>query len=828
MTFPYLSAINLIPASGEFVYDTVAYSGEPPGSSAFLPINTYHAPGGTRTDVMYALDQLQATLPNCTSVALVVQWLGNSLDASACQVYPATTYLLDGAVGAFEPTAGGTDSWRVSDVTLATSGLIPISRPDGVHAVYGGTPSDQSVVRCIAELKNRGFKVALYPMMNMDVTGKPWRGLVTYSPDVSSAATTVVNNFLGTAATSQFTRDATNLTVHYSGNVLDFAYRRFVLHYANLAALAGGVNLFVFGSELRGLEAIRGPAWTPAGTVDGSGNAVWDYPFVAGLVTLANDCRSVFDAAGFTKNLAARENLITYSADWSQWMGARHAGVTGIFPHLDTLFASSDIDFVSIDNYMPLSDWTTGDGGLDARNWRLPPPTSWPLAAPTTLGFGLTGAPDVHRIDYLTANIEGGEKFHYWYGDYASSMTLDPNGTLQYVTAPQGDRLTQARNPYYAGQELFAFKQIRWWWNNTHQAVYDAGDGAGTVPHGPHTQWVPQSKSVGFLEYGFPTSDRCSNEENVFYDPASISGGTPFWSIWNAAKTAPLIDATLALTALQAFWQYWTAPGNNETSSAGVRMIADDLMFAWCWDARPLPEFPLRTDIWSDGADWANGHWLNGKLPSLPPQTPSSAPSYGPFTSFPTLIGQGWSSKVTPRFATLEHGRTSGKSSRRMKMRWPLYEIELTYDFLRGGAATQELQNILGFFESAQGQAQPFWLAPPGLSALTNQMIGTGDGATTVFPMQRATGAFSEPLAGVSSLTAVRVNGAALAPGAWSLSSGYEPSLTLASAPAIGASVNVDGAALWLCRFAENALDFEQFAYNLFRLKSVKLVTVKL
>ena len=53
MTFPYLSAINLIPASGEFVYDTVAYSGMQPGSSTFLPINTYHAPGGTRTDVMY-------------------------------------------------------------------------------------------------------------------------------------------------------------------------------------------------------------------------------------------------------------------------------------------------------------------------------------------------------------------------------------------------------------------------------------------------------------------------------------------------------------------------------------------------------------------------------------------------------------------------------------------------------------------------------------------------------------------------------------------------------------------------------------------------------
>jgi hypothetical protein len=44
----------------------------------------------------------------------------------------------------------------------------------------------------------------------------------------------------------------------------------------------------------------------------------------------------------------------------------------------------------------------------------------------------------------------------------------------------------------------------------------------------------------------------------------------------------------------------------------------------------------------------------------------------------------------------------------------------------------------------------------------------------------------------------------------------------------MGASINVDGAVLWLCRFKDDALDFEQFAYNLFRLKSVKLVTVKL
>jgi hypothetical protein len=402
MTFPYIGGINLIPASGEFVYDTIAYSGQQPGG-AMTPINTYHAPGGSRTDVMYALDQLQTALPNCASVALVVQWMGSSLDASQCKVYPSSTFI----GGAFQPTVGGTDSWRVSDLTLQTSGLIPISRPDGVHASYGGTPSDQSVVRCLQEIKRRGLKASLYLMMNMDVARQPWRGLVTYTSDISSSATTAVNNFLGGAATSQFTRDASNLTVHYSGSALDFTYRRFVLHYANLAVLAGGVCVFAIGSELRGLEAIRGPAWTPAGSTDASGRAVWDYPFVAGLITLANDCRSVFDAAGLTKDLGSRQNLITYSADWSQWTGVQHAGLSGIFPHLDALYASPNIDIVSIDNYMPLSDWTTGTGGRDALNWRMPTTTSWPASAPETIGFGLVGAPNIHDKNYLKANIEG-------------------------------------------------------------------------------------------------------------------------------------------------------------------------------------------------------------------------------------------------------------------------------------------------------------------------------------------------------------------------------------------------------------------------------------
>jgi hypothetical protein len=256
-------------------------------------------------------------------------------------------------------------------------------------------------------------------------------------------------------------------------------------------------------------------------------------------------------------------------------------------------------------------------------------------------------------------------------------------------------------------------------------------------------------------------------------------------------------------------------------------VIATDLMFVWTWDARPFPEFPLRSDIWGDAPKWRVGHWLSGKFPSLPPVAPSPAPSVGAFPTFPALTGKGWSSIIRPKFATAVADHASGKSSRAGRMRWPLYEIELTYDFLRADALSAELQRIAGFFGEMQGQATPFWIAPPGLSALSNQIIVIGDGATLSFPLVRSIGDFTEPLAGVSNASAARVASVALPPNAWSVTGSYYPSLTLAAPPAIGAPVTVDATALCLCRFADDSLDLEQFVAMLFKLRTVRLAPVR-
>ncbi len=56
---------------------------------------------------------------------------------------------------------------------------------------------------------------------------------------------------------------------------------------------------------------------------------------------------------------------IGYAADWSEYFGY-NPGNGDRFFHLDPLWADEDIDFIGIDNYMPLSDSRRGDDHLDA------------------------------------------------------------------------------------------------------------------------------------------------------------------------------------------------------------------------------------------------------------------------------------------------------------------------------------------------------------------------------------------------------------------------------------------------------------------------------
>ena len=547
-----LTAVNMIPSSGEFIYATEPITRTVSGGSV-LPENV-NSTGG-QCDFLTSLDQLEATAPNCKSVSLVVAWFGTDLRAGNCQIRP-------GVESATKVTAP--KLWLVNGV--ARSAAYVVSQISGSPA-YGGTPSDFSVVQAIQELKARGFRVTFYPFILMDVPEAntlpnpysnnaaalsqpkyPWRGRITCSPaaafagtvDKTAAAASQVSAFFGAAVPGNFAVSGT--AVSWTGSPSDWGLRRMMLHYAHLCVAAGGVDAFLIGSELRGLTQIRSGAST--------------YPAVTALQSLAAACRSILGAG--TK--------ISYAADWSEYFGHQPQDGSGdLFFHLDPLWADANINFVGIDNYMPLSDWRDGDQHLDA----------------------LAGWPAIYDLPYLQSNIEGGEGFEWFY-------------------ASDADRAAQTRTPVtdgaYGKPWVFRTKDIRSFWLNQHF------NRPGGVQSGSPTAWVPQSKPVRFTEAGAPAVDRGTNQPNVFYDPKSSESFLPYFS-------RGYQDDLVQRRYIEALYPYWNNPAKNPASGLySGRMIDTAEIAIWTWDARPYPAFPVRSDVWSDIDNYRLGHWLTGRI----------------------------------------------------------------------------------------------------------------------------------------------------------------------------------------------------------------------
>ena len=407
-----LPGVVIIPGSGEFVYATEPVTRDGP-DGVRVPENVHTRQASTNWAA--SMDQLQATLPKAKSASLVVSWFGTDLRAGQCQLRPG----VERANKDTRPI-----QWRVAGQRRGAAHVV--SRKDGRPA-FGGTPSDETVVAAIKDLKARGIDVFLTPFILMDiadgnqlpdptrgVAGQPvypWRGRISVdpapgvsgSPDQTAAAAVQVAQFVGEAAVSDFA--VTGTEVSYTGPA-EWSLRRQVLHYAHLAKAAGGVDGFVIGSELRGLTQVR--------------DSRTHYPFVDALAALAGDVKAVLGP----------DTRVTYAADWSEYFGHQPQDGSGdVFFHLDPLWASEHIDAIGIDLYWPLSDWRQGTAHRDQAVAR-----------------------SIYDITYLKSNIAGGEGFA-WY----------------YATA--ADRDAQVRTPITDGTGkpwVFRYKDLKSWWTSAH------------------------------------------------------------------------------------------------------------------------------------------------------------------------------------------------------------------------------------------------------------------------------------------------------------------------------------------------------------------------
>ena len=306
-----IKSVVMIPASGEFAYDTTIINkigGEDVGSQfvqkgGAVAVNQNNR--SNKADAVIALDQLKMDLPNVEWISVVVGWFGDNLNAGSCNIMPGVEYKTGGST---KP-----EIWTVGSFNRSSAHLI--TQVSG-SPIYGGTPDDQSVIRYVTELRNRGYKILFYPFLFMDTSGKPWRGRIT-----------------GTSSEVQTFFTKTN------------GYNDFITHYANL--LNGKVDAFCIGSEMIGITGVK----------DGSNN----FPAVSKLVTLAATVKGILGSGA----------KVTYAADWGEY---HHT--TGGWYNLDPLWASPNIDVIGIDAYFPLADepqsdydrqkiidgWTNGEG----------------------------------------------------------------------------------------------------------------------------------------------------------------------------------------------------------------------------------------------------------------------------------------------------------------------------------------------------------------------------------------------------------------------------------------------------------------------------------
>ncbi len=339
-----ITSIVMIPAAGEFVYDTqVEYKipGVQVGSDwaqqgSQQIVNMHNASG--KANALLSLDQLKDTCPNVGWVSVTVAWFGDNMDIASCNITPGVEYQ--------EGATTTPNVWSVAGYNRASARLI--TQINGAPQ-YGGTPDDASILAYLDELKNRGYKIMFYPLIFMDVADKPWRGNLTGS------ASNVSNFFTKTSG-----------------------YNAFINHYANLVKTK--VDAFCIGSELIGLTKLT--------------NTTGNYPAVNALVSLAASVKSTVGSGV----------KVTYAADWSEY----HHTAGGWY-NMDPLWASSNIDFIGIDAYFPLTDSTR----------------------------------QIYDIDEVKAGWTSGEGYDWYYSDAPR--------TIKTTLTPQ-----------------FAWKNLAWFWNNTH------------------------------------------------------------------------------------------------------------------------------------------------------------------------------------------------------------------------------------------------------------------------------------------------------------------------------------------------------------------------
>lgn len=549
-----VKAVTMIPGATEFGYDTRTIR-------QVYSETSYGAENRHVTDYLSdfdaAFEQLVGTCPNLERVSLVVAWFGDDLRAGTCAVRPRPERI-------FKATAPA--QWLVAGQTRLTAPAV--SQFEG-RAAYGGTPDDASVVNAIRRMSEAGLKVTLNPFVMMDIPPDntrpdPWTGAAA-QPAHPWRGRIVCDPAPGHPGTADGTADCRAQVEALFGTAAPDDFLRLGTFVLYLGPAEWSLRRMVLhyahlAVAAGGVEAILIGSEFAALTrlTDDTGA----FPAAEALAALAADVKAV----------VGEDILVSYAADWTEYGAQVLAGGDVRFP-LDAVWGAAAVDFVGIDYYPPLADWRDGSGHLDAA-----------LAS------------TIHERAYLRANVRSGEAFDWYYADAEA-------------------RAAQERTPItdgaFAEPWVFRQKDLWSWWANPHHERI--GGVRGATP----TAFVPGSKPIRLMETGCPAVDKGANRPSAFPDAKSAEDGLPPFS---TGARDDLVQRRTLEAVISAFDPAFGADeaDNPIATLYDGRMVEAGALFLWAWDARPYPQFPYAADLWSDGANWATGHWLTGRLGGAP------------------------------------------------------------------------------------------------------------------------------------------------------------------------------------------------------------------
>ncbi len=126
--------------------------------------------------------------------------------------------------------------------------------------------------------------------------------------------------------------------------------------------------------------------------------------------------------------------------------------------------------------------------------------------------------------------------------------------------------------------------------------------------HDPESLRGPQFDAIWADALGCAAIDKGANQSARALHAASADAVLPLGSNGNR-------DDFMQMQYLRAVLRHFADTENNPVSALyGGRMVDTAQMHVTGWDVRPYPFFPGNQTLWPDGAAYARGLWLNGRV----------------------------------------------------------------------------------------------------------------------------------------------------------------------------------------------------------------------